>query len=566
MRCFGAIGLIIGVTVVIGCASVSRHQPARVASKNEVSRPNVVEAQSVTPHATPALGEMTDTGEAAGEVQQASSTEEPDVAPKPAGEPSSQPDQPSPQGPALPPDGEALRTETVETHDGQVLLEDVVVSVYQSYPLLAAAMLEGPIADGNQVAAWGAFDTKLAVSSENGPTGFYQTYRHKAFVEQPLYHGGDAFAGYRIGRGDFQPWYLERQTNDGGEFSAGLRVPLMRNRRIDARRADLWRATYDQQRVRPEIRAQLIGFVWEGSYAYWSWIAAGRRYDIGERALKLSQDRNSALERRVEEGDLDPPALQDNLRSIAERESKLIDRGRKLQQAAVKLSLFLRAPDGAPVVPVADQLGTFPEPARIPEAQLRSDIEVALNQRPELASLEALRRRINVDLAEACNDVLPAIDARLAGSQDVGEPTSSKRDKSEFELEAGVFVEVPLQRRKGRGKAHAARAKLSQIAAKRQFTQDKIVSEVQTVYAALTAAFDRVGKARESKRLAEYMAEVERRKFELGQTDLLSVYIREQSAIDAADGEVDALLEYFVAEADYVAVLALDWPVLGGNP
>jgi len=461
---------------------------------------------------------------------------------------------PSADGPELPispaPDG--------RHGEPAIVLGDVVASVYDSYPLLVAAFLEGAIADGNQLATWGAFDTKLKGATENGPTGFYQTYRNSAGLNQPIYHGGEVFGGYRIGRGFFEPWYLERQTNDAGEFKAGVRVPLLRNRNIDARRADLWRATFDQQRVRPEIRAELIEFVREASIAYWIWIAAGKQYDIGREALRLSVERNARLQRRVEEGDLDPPVQRDNDRSIAQRESKLIDRRRKLQQSAVKLSLFLRSPDGVPIVPAENQLGEFPSPVNIPAAQIDSDIQAALSQRPELAALDALRRRVNVDLAEACNDCLPNVDAQLVGSQDLGEPTSSKRDKSEFELEAAVFVDVPLQRRKARGKSRAAQAKLSQLAAKRRFTQDKIIAEVQAAYAGLRAAYERVAKARESKRLAEYMAGIERTKFDLGETDLLSVFLREQAAIEAADEGVIALLEYFIAEADYVAALADD--------
>jgi outer membrane protein TolC len=444
--------------------------------------------------------------------------------------------------------------------DSQLKLDEVISSVQLSFPLLEVAYLENTIASANQLAAWGAFDVKLKAASENGPLGFYETYRQTAGVTRPLYDGGEVFGGYRIGRGNFQPWYLERQTNDGGEFKAGVRVPLVRNREIDARRAELWRATYQRQRARPEIRAQLVLFVRDGSVAFWNWVAAGHKYDIVFDALQLSLQRNAQLKRRVQEGDLDPPVLQDNLRSVAIRESKLIERDRKLQQAAVKLSLFYRTAAGDPFVPTTEQLGSFPEPASFSESDLDADIQVALAQRPELAALDALSRQIDVDLAEARNDLLPWIDAQLLGSQDVGAPTSPKRDKSPFELEAGLFLDVPLQRRKALGKSQAARAKLMQVAAKRRFTEDKIVADVQSAYVGLTTAYDRLGKAREGKRLAEYMADVERRKFELGQSDLLSVFLREQNAVEAADAEVDALLEYYIARADYAAALAMDGP------
>jgi len=443
---------------------------------------------------------------------------------------------------------------------GTVELTDVVDSIHATFPLLEAAYQENAMAAGKQLSAAGAFDTKLKGASENGPVGFYQTYRHNAGLSQPLYGGGELFGGYRIGRGEFQPWYLERQTNDGGEFKAGVNVPLLRDRSIDARRAKLWRATYDRQRAVPEIRAQLIQFVRDGSVAYWEWIAAGQKYRIGVQALGLANRRNAQLERKVDLGDIDPPVLQDNLRAIAQREAKLIDLRRKLEQSSIKLSLYYREADGSPLVLDESQLAGFPSPASAPVQQVGEDIAAAIASRPELAALDAMRRSVNVDLAEARNGLLPAVNAAVVGSQDVGGPSSEKRDKSPFELEAGIFVDVPLQRRKAQGEMQVANAKLMQLAAKRRFVEDKIGAEIQAAFAALTAAFERLDKARESKRLAELMAEIERRKFELGESDLLSVVLREQLAIEAAESEVDALLEYFSAQADYDAALARDRP------
>ena len=447
-----------------------------------------------------------------------------------------------------------LRSESVH-------IADIAESIHATFPLLEAAYQQSRIAAGNQIAAWGSFDTKLKAASESGPLGFYETYRNSAGLVRPLYYGGEVFGGYRIGRGNFQPWYLERQTNDGGEFKAGFRVPLLRNRELDARRAELWRATYDRRRAEPEIRAQLVGFVRDGSIAYWNWIAAGRKYEIGKRVLTLAEQRNTQLKRKVELGDIDPPVLQDNLRTIAKREAKLIDLRRKLQQSAIKLSLFYRTSDGQPVIAEESQLVDFPNSQPVDLEQTETDVVTALASRPELVALDLLVRRVKVDLAEARNDMLPTVDAQIVGSQDVGTPTSKKRDKSEFELEAGIFVDVPLQRRKAVGKVQASCGKLAQLAARRRFTIDKIRAEVQSAYTSLAAAGEKLDRARESRRLADYIAVVENRKFELGQSDLLAVALREQYAIEAAEAEVDALLEYFIAKTDYGATLARDWPL-----
>lgn len=440
---------------------------------------------------------------------------------------------------------------------------DVVASIHASFPLLEAACREYEIAEGNQIAAWGAFDTRLKAASENGPLGFYETYRNSAGLTQPLFHGGDAFGGYRVGRGSFQPWYLERETNDGGEFSGGVRLPLLRNREIDARRAELWKRNYELERARPGIRQQLILFVRDGSVIYWEWVAAGQRHEIGKQALALAEQRNEQLKRRVEEGDLEPPVLQDNLRAIAERESKLIDLQRKLEQASIKLSMYFRDSAGQPLIVDPSKLARFPEPEVVAEHQLESDIPTAIASRPEIAVIDADFRRLRVELAESANDLLPQLDALIAGSQDVGGPASDKRDKSPFELETGLFLDVPIQRRSGAGKTRAAEGKLLQLAARREFAIDKITTEVQSAFVAMAAAWERLGKARESLRLAEELAGIERRKFELGESDLLSVALREQFAIEAAASEVDAMLEFHTARSDYDAALARDWPIPG---
>ena len=83
-----------------------------------------------------------------------------------------------------------------------VQFDEVIKSVYRSYPMLESALFGRNVAWGQQVGASGAFDLKLKGASENGPQGFYQTYRQSIGVVQPTYWGGEVFAGYRVDRGD----------------------------------------------------------------------------------------------------------------------------------------------------------------------------------------------------------------------------------------------------------------------------------------------------------------------------------------------------------------------------
>lgn len=459
--------------------------------------------------------------------------------------------------PAPPAESESLVPE--ETANA-LTLDTVINSVTASYPMLRSAMLGRDVAQGQLLQANGEFDLKLKADSLNMPQGYYENYRHSVSAEQPLFGGSTIFGGYRIGRDTFPEWYGERETNKGGEFKAGATIPLAQNRNIDDRRAGVWRGNWEVQAVEPAIQAQLIGFIQAASLTYWNWVASGQNVRIAEELLKNATERNDGLRKRVERGDAPAIELTDNERLIVSRQTKLIDARRKFQQSAYKLSLFLRDDAGNPFVIDSSRLPKrFPNEDDPELLNLDSDIQSAISNRPELREFAILTEQLQIDLASAQNLCRPQFDAVVMGSQDIGVQAKKKiDDKSQFELEVGLIASVPLQRRKAQGKTLAVEAKLAQVQAKTQFTRDKIVAEVQSAYAALNAAHQQLALARQAVTLAKTMEAAERRKFDLGDSNLLLVNLREQATADAAALEVEAQLNYFDARADYRAALATD--------
>jgi outer membrane protein TolC len=213
---------------------------------------------------------------------------------------------------------------------------------------------------------------------------------------------------------------------------------------------------------------------------------------------------------------------------------------------------------GDPVVPTENQLPGFPEPEPVNDDQLNSDIQLALSRRPELRMLDIVRQQTQVDYTEARNQLQPELNAVLVGSQDVGEPTSSKRDKSPYEGEASLYFDVPMQRRKANGKITELQAKLAQLSAKRRITADKISVDVQMAQAALKSAWEQVEQTRVALGHADDLAARERTNQEAGASDLLKVALREQYAVESAEKNVEALKLYFESQADYRAAMAQD--------
>jgi len=438
-------------------------------------------------------------------------------------------------------------------------LQDVTNAVNDFFPLLLSVEQERLIKQGEFVSALGAFDLQLRGGGTSNALGYYQYNQGNLGVEQQFATGGvKVFAGHRIGVGNFPVWYGNLQTYEGGEFITGASIPFLQNRTIDKYRSTLWKAAIDRQIAEPNILKARIEFIRAASYAYWDWIAAGQEYLVTRSLLKLAENRDDALRRRIEAGLTKPIERTDNQRVIVQRRAKLIAAQRKLQQTAIKLSLYVRDEAGMPVLVSAERLPKdFPEAVTPEKRRVADDITFAIARRPEIRKLNLQRQKNEVEIRYARNQFLPTLDAQIYGSQDVGAPTP-KKDKGDYQLAAGMALEVPLQRRYARGQIQVAQANRSQINFEQRFAQDKVITDIQSAIAAMDAAYLQVGQAKEATELARIMEEAERRNLFLGNSNILFVNLRETATVDAALLEVDALAEYFRAVADYRAAIAID--------
>ncbi len=454
---------------------------------------------------------------------------------------------PEPPVMAEPPVGALIQAAAVP-----LSLIEVLDSVARCYPEIEQAFNEIDEADGRIVASQGAFDSVLKAHTISQPLSFYQNYRNGVGLAKPLFRGGEVYGAYRIGDGDFEPWYGERETNEGGEFRAGFSLPLLQGRTVDKRRTDLRSAVAGRDQVSASVESRLLLFQRLATQAYWDWAASGRAVQIQQRLLDLALQRVEQIDKRVALGDLATIAKIDNERLIAERKVALIKARRSLEKAAIKLSIYYRNADCAPVIAEVQQLPfSLPDSQRIDLIQRDTDIATAIAVRPELAELQAERQRVCVELEYARNLILPKLDARGFASQDIGGAASSRGDKTPFELQLGLHADVPLQRRHALGKIQQAQAKLAQINAKSRLVTDKIRAEIQDAASAVNAAAEQIGQSLKNVELNSRALELGGVAFEAGNIDLIELNIRETALADARLKLLDAQFQYFFFRAVY---------------
>jgi outer membrane protein TolC len=438
-------------------------------------------------------------------------------------------------------------------------LNEVLSSAERTYPPFLAYLQERNVALGDLMSAEGSFDLSVSADARNWGLGYYKRYLYDVFFEQPTQlWGAKFFAGYRLGVGDWPIYYQYLQTNGAGAYVAGMDLPILRNGRIDAKRAKLYQSELERRKVEPAISKQRITLIKDASKAYWNWVAAGQSYLVFERLMQIAKLRNDAIRRQVEERAVAPIELTDNTRVILSRQVQVLAARRRFQQATIELSLYLRD---------ANSLPTLAEPTRLPPqypaiippelARLQDDLEIAQRLRPELRVLQFQYMKVDIDRRLAVNQRLPGLNLYLYSEQNTGTPVPL-RNKQPFILESSLLFEVPLQRRYAKGRELAANAQMRQVRYDQQFTRDRIIADVKDAGTALEVAHEQVERYQTYLILTRKLEEAELKRFSEGASNILFVNIREQGTADAEVFLIEATAKYFSALAEYRGALGTD--------
>lgn len=438
-----------------------------------------------------------------------------------------------------------------------LLVEEVLASVESRYPPLLAALIEQDIAAGRLRQAEGAFDLNLNAGLNATPLGYYDGRTGSVILEQALQAwGAKVYGGYRLGSG-FLPNYNQMRTPEGGQLTAGVKINLLRDGRIDKDRAAQAQARLGEAAADPLIARQRLDFVRAATIAYYQWLGAGLRLSAAEALLRVANDRDAAVAEQVRRGALAPIVRIDNERLVISRKLAAIQAQRRFEATAIELSLFLRDGQDRPSIPTRDRLPpAFPATVEPDGRRLQGDIADALARRPETRGIAISIERLKIERDLARNEALPSLNVGIEARQS---PVQKRQpDIDTLETRLGVEFNVPLQRRAASGRLQTVEAQLLRLRTEEQFTRERVETEVRDAHSALAAMSSQIAQARRNVVLAETLEQAERLRFNQGATDLFALQIREQATFDARLGELDAFAEYQRALANYRAAVVAD--------
>jgi outer membrane protein TolC len=360
---------------------------------------------------------------------------------------------------------------------------------------------------------------------------------------------------------DLKGFYPQQQLIFGGSFH------LLRGLVVNEENAQFQQAELADPQAEIAVAQKRQDLYLAGAVQYWDWQVAVKQAEVVKQALAVAEARYAQIEGRAKAGAVAPLDAVEAGQEVQRRREAAIAAQRKVEYEQYKLSLFLWE-DNEPVTPRPEWAPEFQGETPLPTNDEVAAYKVeAKEDRPEVRELYIEAKLNNIDLRLAKNKLLPSLDLE-------GGPPSGPTDWIVgIGYRIGLHAEIPLFQREARGKVMAAEVGQSQLALKQHYTEQQVNIDVDNWLSAIVRARDRVTAATESYRLAKVLEDGERKRFEMGATNILFVNLRERNAVEAAYHLYRAQYDYVLARGGMLwARGALSKPVADtvlakyGNP
>ncbi len=404
--------------------------------------------------------------------------------------------------------------------------------VRATHPVARQAELTRRQADAELRAARGGFDPVVSATwdfKRFKGIGYFDELDTRLTVPTPW--GVDFKLGWERAAGAIiNP---ERATPAPGLLSVGMSIPLGPRLITDERRTSLRQAELATDAADADASAQVARLLQLAARDWGAWFEAEARARIATDGVELARFRLDAVRRRVAAGDVAPI---DSLEALTEWERRVlqeVDARAAAVGARLVVSGYLWDPSGAPVA-----LAEGAEPARdallTRDAQLgQAAVDRAIREHPLVRQARARWLQADAQRRLTSVQVLPTVSAEvaaLAAGASLGALPSPSNATDD--LKAGLSVRLPLFARRELGRLRAAEDRARQLLVERDRVQRDVRLVAERALVELRAVEAQYAGQARVLAASEALLAAEQRRFEIGESSLLFVNLRERAVLD----------------------------------
>lgn len=353
--------------------------------------------------------------------------------------------------------------------------------------------------------------------------------------------------------------------------------PLMRNRKIDAPRAQLEVTRRNREIADVQVRERAAQVIAAAEAAYWALVSSRMTVEVQRRSLELALELERTNRARVEVGQSPPLDLVAARAEVAQRQENLIVARTQVRQAEDALRLLALDPKRADYWTVRlEPADTVPPVSALPDVD--TAVRRALADRPDLVAARKLIENNETNILVAENQTKPDLRAQatylsrgLGGSRllrtggfpgtIVGTENTSfgavlgQVLTSDFPTwSVGLTLTYPLGNTVEQANLARARIERDQAAARMRSLELAVVREVRDAGLRLEQNRQRIETARLGRELAEQRLDAEQKRFGVGMSTSFLVIQAQRDLAVARDNEQRALLDYQLAVVSFEAV------------
>lgn len=426
--------------------------------------------------------------------------------------------------------------------------------VKKYHPLVKTADLEINRAQANLMLARGGFDPKIEVdySKKQFKNSTYYSILNSSF-KIPTWYGIDIKAGFDNNEGVFLS--PENTLPNQGLTSLGINVPLGQGLFINQRMADLRQAKLQIQLSVSERKLQAILVLYDASIAYFNWKKNQSEVQLYDIYSKNAQIRFEGIKILIEQGDR--PAI-DSIEAgiiVKNRLLNLEDSTLKLTKAKLELATFLWLDNNIPLE-LADDL--------IPEINLEKTIQETLRtndlvsqdfsivNHPKINALQSKIDILDVERKLKVNMLLPKIDV---GYSYLSEPSAFNNYNFE-NYKIGLNFYFPLFLRKERGALQLTKFKLLETELALGLEKVQLSNKITAQKVEIESLQKQNRYIKELSRDNQIMLLSEERLFQVGESSLFLINIRENNLVLAQLSQILLENRYFISNSELFKIMA----------
>jgi outer membrane protein len=316
------------------------------------------------------------------------------------------------------------------------------------------------------------------------------------------------------------------------------------------------RVTFELQSI--TVSVQVIN-------AYWNLVNAREQLVVAQESLQLARDLNERNIIQVQVGTLAPLEIVQSQAAIATREQGIITAQQAIGDAADALRLAMNLPQD---LYQYDILPTTPPESDTIQIDLDESIKTALDSRVEVKQENLSIDRAKITAAVARNALLPILNLtanyNLGGTNTSYGSALSQITNLDFPgWTIGLHFVFPIQKRTARAASAVADLDVDRFTWEREQQRKTVINEVRRAVRGIETAEKVIVAAHASRGFQEKNLDAERKRYENGMSTSFQITQIQDQLTLAKQSEVNAVVGYRTALAEYYRSIGKLMPELG---